>query len=249
MARGESYEEFVEKFKPKHTTDDCYTPPKVYEAVKEWAVKEYGWENREIVRPFYPGGDYENYPYPKDCVVIDNPPFSILSKIVRFYEDNHISYFLFAPHKTLLGIKSASSLIGIGVTITYENGVQVSTSFVCSEGSKLRSSPTLYKAVHKANLERTRKNVKPTYRYPKELMTFNILGKMSREGIEYSTDHCEFVRVLDSQKAVGKAIYGSGYLVKPNEKINQAVELLEANKVYDYEFKLSEREQAIVEGL
>lgn len=29
MAFGESYEEFVEKFKPKKTTDDCYTPPSV----------------------------------------------------------------------------------------------------------------------------------------------------------------------------------------------------------------------------
>lgn len=29
----EGYEEFVEKFKPKLTTDDCYTPAKVYDAV------------------------------------------------------------------------------------------------------------------------------------------------------------------------------------------------------------------------
>lgn len=28
------YEGFVEKFKPKKTTDDCYTPPEIYEAVK-----------------------------------------------------------------------------------------------------------------------------------------------------------------------------------------------------------------------
>ena len=27
MAYNESYEEFVDKFKPKLTTDDCYTPP------------------------------------------------------------------------------------------------------------------------------------------------------------------------------------------------------------------------------
>ena len=31
------YEGFVEKFKPKKTTDDCYTLPAVYEAVKAWA--------------------------------------------------------------------------------------------------------------------------------------------------------------------------------------------------------------------
>ena len=28
------YEAFVDKFKPKLTTDDCYTPPEVYEVVK-----------------------------------------------------------------------------------------------------------------------------------------------------------------------------------------------------------------------
>ena len=27
--KNETYEEFVEKFKPKKTTDDCYTPPEI----------------------------------------------------------------------------------------------------------------------------------------------------------------------------------------------------------------------------
>ena len=35
MAKGETYDEFVEKFKPKNTTDDCMTPPLVYDAVRE----------------------------------------------------------------------------------------------------------------------------------------------------------------------------------------------------------------------
>lgn len=83
--KSKTYEEFVEKFKPKKTTDDCYTPPAVYEAVKDWVVKEYSLEGKEIARPFYPGGDYENYDYSADCVVIDNPPFSILSKIFKWY--------------------------------------------------------------------------------------------------------------------------------------------------------------------
>lgn len=33
MAQGESYEEFVQKLEVKRTTDDCYTPPAVYEAL------------------------------------------------------------------------------------------------------------------------------------------------------------------------------------------------------------------------
>lgn len=37
----EDYEAFVGKFKPKKTTDDCYTPPEVYEAVADWVANEY----------------------------------------------------------------------------------------------------------------------------------------------------------------------------------------------------------------
>ncbi|WP_306541878.1 hypothetical protein [Acidaminococcus intestini] len=43
MGKGETYEEFVDKFKSKLTTDDCYTPENVYETVKAWAIKEYEW--------------------------------------------------------------------------------------------------------------------------------------------------------------------------------------------------------------
>ena len=35
--KNQDYDEFIEKFKPKKTTDDCYTPPLVYEAVLGWA--------------------------------------------------------------------------------------------------------------------------------------------------------------------------------------------------------------------
>ena len=54
MAQGETYEEFVEKFKPKLTTDDCYTPPIVYDAVADWVAAEYKLDRSLFVRPFYP---------------------------------------------------------------------------------------------------------------------------------------------------------------------------------------------------
>ena len=40
MPKSNTYEEFVDKFKPKKTTDDCYTPGAIYEVVKDWAIKE-----------------------------------------------------------------------------------------------------------------------------------------------------------------------------------------------------------------
>ena len=100
MAKGENYEEFVEKFKPKKTTDDCYTPPLVYDAVAEWVAKEYGLNPENFVRPFYPGGDYEHYAYGDSAVVVDNPPFSMITKITQFYLSKNIPFFLFAPQLT-----------------------------------------------------------------------------------------------------------------------------------------------------
>lgn len=74
------YDGFVEKFKPKKTTDDCYTPTEVYDVVLKHVREKYNIaDDVPIVRPFYSGGDYENYDYPEDCVVVDNPPFSIFA--------------------------------------------------------------------------------------------------------------------------------------------------------------------------
>lgn len=50
------YEGFVEKFKPKKTTDDCYTPEPIYKAVHDYVEKRYHTEGRTILRPFFPGG-------------------------------------------------------------------------------------------------------------------------------------------------------------------------------------------------
>lgn len=70
MPKSKTYEEFVDKFKPKKTTDDCYTPDAIYKAVKDWAVKEMDWGGRTVVRPFWPGGDFENYDYPAGCEIL-----------------------------------------------------------------------------------------------------------------------------------------------------------------------------------
>lgn len=45
------YQAFVDKFKKAKTTDDCYTPPEIYDAIAEWVAAEYG-----IGRKRHPGG-------------------------------------------------------------------------------------------------------------------------------------------------------------------------------------------------
>ena len=50
---NEEYNDFVDKFAPKLTTDDCYTPPEVYDVVLEWAKEKYNIsEQTTIVRPY-----------------------------------------------------------------------------------------------------------------------------------------------------------------------------------------------------
>ena len=100
--KSKNYDEFVEKFKPKKTTDDCYTPPEIYEAIKEWVYLRYGINPEDTVRPFWPGADYKSFDYSEDSIVLDNPPFSILSQICEYYLEHGIRFFLFAPSLTIL---------------------------------------------------------------------------------------------------------------------------------------------------
>lgn len=131
----EDYSTFVDKFETKKTTDDCYTPPKVYDAVRDFVHREVcNLDGKTIVRPFFPGGDFENFEYPENCVVIDNPPFSIMAKIVRFYTSNRIPFFLFAPALTVFsgqgGTWDKTTAIVCGVNVIYENKASVCTSFI-----------------------------------------------------------------------------------------------------------------------
>ena len=146
MAKSKTYEEFVEKFKPKKTTDDCYTPPKIFEVIKNWVCNHYKKDPENIVRPFWPGGDYEKFEYPADCLVLDNPPFSILNKICNYYMDNNIEFFLFAPSLILLSAGGARfNHIICDCKIEYENGAKVPTSFVTSTGRRTTiTSKTTY---------------------------------------------------------------------------------------------------------
>ena len=59
LGEEEKYQAFVDKFKPKKTTDDCYTPEAVYDAIAGWVAKEYSLDRGRFLRPFKPGGDYQ----------------------------------------------------------------------------------------------------------------------------------------------------------------------------------------------
>jgi len=246
----QDYQAFIDKFKPKKTTDDCYTPPAVYEVVKEWAVNEYRLDGREIVRPFYPGGDYENVNYPEGCVVIDNPPFSILSKILDFYIAKNIKFFLFAPRLTLFSRnKKGACFLVTETNITYENGAKVPTSFVTNlDSHKIRTVPELQRRIQRINNVSKAQN---NYTYPVELVTAAGLGTICSAGAAITLDENDvhFIRALDAQRAYKKTVFGGGFLISTEKgrAITKAAKEAKAAKVQIWE--LSEREKELVRGL
>ena len=222
MPKSKTYEEFVEKFKPKKTTDDCYTPPGVYAVIRDWACEEYGVDPAKIVRPFYPGGDYEHYTYPEGAVVLDNPPFSILAKICAFYIDRGIPFFLFAPSLTCFSGRSVferMNHIVCDCDIEYENGAIVRTSFVTSYGGDIvaQTEPRLTKLVND-EVERLRKSQTaslPKYVYPDHVITAATMQRYSRNGVDLQIhrNECQQIGAMDAQRQTGKAIFGSGLLL------------------------------------
>lgn len=46
MAHGGSYEKFIDMFRQEKTTEDCHTPPEVYEAVADYAAERAAAERR-----------------------------------------------------------------------------------------------------------------------------------------------------------------------------------------------------------
>lgn len=248
------YQAFVDKFKPKLTTDDCYTPPLVYEAVADWAAKTYGLDKAAFVRPFWPGGDYEHFDYPEDCVVVDNPPFSILREIVEFYSKNSIRFLLFTQHTT--GLKKyvfdcRCTVLAAGAQITYANGAIVSTGFVTNLEREyiIRTVPDLTASVAAANVRALAeiKKTQPVYTYPDNIVTSAMMGKYSKYGVNYGVRYGEAVRIssMDSQRSAGKSIFGSGLLL--SEKA--AAEKAAAEKADAFVWPLSDRERKMIQAL
>ncbi|MBO7685777.1 MAG: hypothetical protein J6V72_05305 [Kiritimatiellae bacterium] len=205
------YQAFLDKFKPKKTTDDCYTPKPVYDAVLQWATKEYNLDGREVIRPFWPGGDYQAQEYPPGCVVVDNPPFSILSQIVAWFNERKIDYFLFSPYLTNLGTQGCNHVISAH-SVTYANGARVDTSFVTNMGEWfIRSAPDLMEAIREADEKNRNAETRklPKYSYPASVVTSAAIGYLCKHHVDFRLrrEECAFTRGLDAQGKGGGHIW------------------------------------------
>ena len=248
---SEEYQAWLESQKPQKTSDDCYTPANIYEAVKAWVLDHYDLGAPEIVRPFYPNGDYQKNEYPDGCVVIDNPPFSILSEICRWYQEHGVRFFLFAPGTSLFSITSGTChYLPIGVSVVYENKAQISTSFVTNLGEwRIEIAPDLYDVLDKINDENLRHLAAdlPNYDYPDCVAAPARMTKLAKYGqaIRIPEADCSFTRALDAQREAGKAIFGGGFLISQKAAAEKAA----AEKAAAHRWTLSDREREVIAGL
>lgn len=260
---SQEYYDFISKFETRTSSDDCYTPPAVYDAVADYVENRYNLNKDDFVRPFIPNGDYMSFSYTLGSVVVDNPPFSILSKIMDFYLDKGIKFFLFAPNTSILNCLSRNRKVTVlcaSANVIYDNGANVKTSFVTNleDGIAARSCPWLYFAIKEAQ-----NDVKPKqnkYTYPDEVMIFSKINTLSETGVNFEIKHkdCVFIRGLDSQKEIDKGIFGGGLLLSKSatHAYQQAKKCSESNRIaaakkrnLKHVWTLSDRERQIVDTL
>lgn len=204
------YDGMVERAKPKKTTDDCYTPAGLYDIVYNYCVNRYNLTGKEILRPFYPGNDYKDFNYQNNTIVIDNPPFSILTSIIRYYLDNDIKFFLFAPALTGPGASICFEIANIYInsTITYENGVKVRTMFMTNlEPPCVRSSLTLNKEI----AEFFKKDKKEAREWGPDIIDFAYVARRIRR------DESTYIKMSDLEKPsseINNTHYGRAWRLK-----------------------------------
>lgn len=244
QARLTDYEGFEDKFKPKKTTDDCYTPEPVYNTILDYInEKIIPLEGHDIIRPFYPGNDYTRFEYPENCIVIDNPPFSIYSKIVRWYLQHGIKFFLFCPSLTQPVVGADVCYIVTGADICYANGAHVATSFTTNliEKVRIRVCGELNQRIAEVQKQDSKSVAKLVL--PDCVTTCARLQKYAKEGRNfdiYATE-CGEVRKLTNYP---QSLFGLGFMLS-----DRATAMLDRESGEGQKIELTEKEKAMQQYL
>lgn len=203
QTKSKSYEEFVAKFEPKLTTDDCYTPAAVYNKVAAFVASTYDADPASFTRPFWPGADYKTHDYTHK-IVVDNPPFSCLSEIINYYNDNGIKYFLFAPALTCFNYLNKCDIVLIKPGIIYENGANVRTAFVTNLVAPLTFN---YKVLYSRELSNMIASLYPTKAKPRTPRPANYWSAVDCIKHMQSIPRTAF-KSMKRKTPDGKAIFG-----------------------------------------
>ena len=252
------YESYVAKFADQaKTTDDTYTPRDVYEAVLTYVRSVYDMTDKVVLRPFYPGGDYENAEYPENGVVIDNPPFSLFVPIVEFYTVRNVPFFIFGSGLTITNCCRYCTAVIIAEQITFENGAKIKCNFASNlfGNMMIKTAPQLDELLRACPSQVQPKKL-ARMEYPDEVLSVGHMQTICKGGIEFNVtrDECEIIRRLDllDSNAHKGGLFGYHFLLnseKTAEKV-AAKEQAIAKRNEDVDvIKLSERERRIIKQL
>lgn len=177
-----NYEAFTAKFERKKTTDDCYTPETVMEVVNNYVASRYGRDASRFVRPFYPDKDYKTEEYPDGCTVVDNPPFSILSSIIDYYQANGVPFFLFGPKDSVLQAVHKCAVLCLDSTMTFHNGANININFFTNlePAGRLRNDPGFRKELAAANLKAIQRKVRRPHVFHPCALTLGKVLKVAK---------------------------------------------------------------------
>lgn len=250
--KGETYEQFVEKFKPKKTTDDCYTPEDVFNVILDYFMRELftplGFSYDDVIRPFWPGKDYTSEDY-TGKIVIDNPPFSCLKEIRNFFKEKHIPAVLFCDSRYICQyISDGFNVYVMPGAITYENGAKVATSFITNvdaHACEVRTAPALTKAIESCESQKSKE--KSNNNYPEQVITASMLRAIAKDSEnEHTISLQKCVRVSSIN---GRQIYGSALIVPRGtfKGIMETINNVETNEKAKKEKREREKKKARIE--
>ena len=241
------YESYVAKFQNNgKTTDDTYTPRDVYEAVLQYVGEITDLTGKSILRPFYPGGDYENAEYPEDGVVIDNPPFSMFTEIVKFYSSLGIPFFLFGPGLTIMSVVAYCTVVIVSDQITFDNGAKVNCNFATNLMGDVAATTSvrLSRLLRQCPSQDAKVNL-PKFQYPLEVVSASDFQTIARGDEDFSLlrSECLLIRKLGcGRKLFGNHLLTTSELGKAKEKAKEKAKNVQV-------LALSEKEKRICKYL
>ena len=216
-------------------------PPDIFKAVVDYVDTIYPLDGKEILRPFYPCGDYEHADYPEDGVVIDNPPFSIFTKICKFYSERNIPFFIFGPGLTIFSCLKYCSVVVVSPQIKFGNAALIKCNFATNLlGDTLVSTSRELSQAIAACPSQPQKVRLQKYAYPPEVLSVSDFQTMAKGDDDFAIKRSEatVIRSLDFHPNKS-GLFGDHLLVSKAAAVKAAA-------VKAVPIELSERERLLL---
>ena len=182
---------------------------------------------------------------------MDNPPFSIFARILKWYNERGIDFSLFAP--SLTSIREGVTFVSVDAVIQYENGARVSTAFVTNMMGNLLciTAPELNKNLNEAEIRRQLSLgwvPQKKYRFPASVLRASTINCMTRRGIHFSVSARDG-KIMTKKISKGNRDFANS-IILCDRKIKEREDLYnEPNKPGYIEIELTEQAKAEIERL